>query len=503
MYSIRSATVKFNVFNHNTVLSNSDDNTNNAYGGGLYLSRGTIENNTFYANADVSFSNTGGKGSGYYCHYAPTSFKNNLFVNHATSVRANSDGKGIATSDQGQYTVNDCGFYNNDTDIGDDALSGTNVSGNPQFTDAGNNDFTLQYNSPYVDAGNGDYTYDETTNHDYGWKYDIGAEEYSGSRVLQSVSGTGEILFGGKVRAKINVTTLGTLSELDLTIHENENHTNAPTSVKRWISISPTGSGYTCNVTLSYKDSELNGETEANLKMYRWNGSSWEGPKTTTSISAENNYLTCEGQTSFSDWIMDADGATPVELTSFTAASTGLASIELNWTTATEVDNYGFDVESKRASTDEWITLSFVEGHGNSYSPKEYSFIDSDKLTKTVKYRLKQIDIDGAFEYSKIIKVEMDLPTEFKLNQNYPNPFNPSTTISYGLPFDSKVKVEIFDILGQRVDIIANGVESSGVHSTLWDAVHLASGIYIIRINATSISSKVSFTKSMKMILMK
>jgi len=95
------------------------------------------------------------------------------------------------------------------------------------------------------------------------------------------------------------------------------------------------------------------------------------------------------------------------------------------------------------------------------------------------------------------------IPKEYSLNQNYPNPFNPSTTISYALPYDSKVKVEIFNMLGQRVDIIANGVESSGVHSTLWDATHLASGIYIIRINATSISSNSNFTKSIKMILMK
>ena len=97
----------------------------------------------------------------------------------------------------------------------------------------------------------------------------------------------------------------------------------------------------------------------------------------------------------------------------------------------------------------------------------------------------------------------LSFPKQYSLNQNYPNPFNPSTTISYGLPFESKVKVEIFNILGQRVNMIANGVESAGLHSTLWDATHLASGIYIIRINATSISSNVNFTKAIKMILIK
>ncbi len=101
------------------------------------------------------------------------------------------------------------------------------------------------------------------------------------------------------------------------------------------------------------------------------------------------------------------------------------------------------------------------------------------------------------------VEKERIIPKQYSLNQNYPNPFNPSTTISYGLPFESKVRVEIFNILGQRVDIIANGVESAGLHSTLWDAGHLASGIYIIRINATSVNGSANFTKSIKMLLIK
>ncbi len=101
------------------------------------------------------------------------------------------------------------------------------------------------------------------------------------------------------------------------------------------------------------------------------------------------------------------------------------------------------------------------------------------------------------------VETERIIPEEYSLNQNYPNPFNPSTTISYGLPFESKVKIEIFNILGQRVDMIANGIESAGLHSSLWDAKHLASGIYIIRINAASINNNSNFTKSIKMILMK
>ncbi|MBU0475673.1 MAG: T9SS type A sorting domain-containing protein [Bacteroidetes bacterium] len=118
--------------------------------------------------------------------------------------------------------------------------------------------------------------------------------------------------------------------------------------------------------------------------------------------------------------------------------------------------------------------------------------------------------ISGAEANAKVIvgtptsvETERIVPKEYSLNQNYPNPFNPSTTISYGLPFESKVKVEIFNILGQRVDVITNRIESAGLHSILWDASHLSSGVYIIRINATAISNNINFSKSIKIILMK
>ncbi|MCF6271437.1 MAG: T9SS type A sorting domain-containing protein [Melioribacteraceae bacterium] len=216
----------------------------------------------------------------------------------------------------------------------------------------------------------------------------------------------------------------------------------------------------------------------------------------------------------------------PVELTSFSASAVE-ESVILNWQTATEVNNYGFEVQrtphlipsregKERSDRGVFETITFIEGHGNSNSPKEYSFVDTDvsvastlrqaQHTASLSYRLKQIDTDGSFEYFPNafgIEVNLNSASEFKLLQNYPNPFNPSTTISYALPYDSKVKVEIFNVLGQRVGVIANGVESAGLHSTLWDAGHLASGIYIIRINATSVSSSNSFTKSMKMLLLK
>lgn len=108
------------------------------------------------------------------------------------------------------------------------------------------------------------------------------------------------------------------------------------------------------------------------------------------------------------------------------------------------VDNYGFEVKHIKnlRGLNSWETIGFVEGNGNSNSPKEYLFTDNMlylNLDLNVSYRLKQIDNDGQCSYSEVVEVELNnIPTEFALYQNYPNPFNPSTTISYGLPSDQR-----------------------------------------------------------------
>lgn len=123
----------------------------------------------------------------------------------------------------------------------------------------------------------------------------------------------------------------------------------------------------------------------------------------------------------------------PVELSSFTVnAKENVA--ELNWETATEVDNYGFEIQ-RSIKNSKWEKVGFVNGNGNSNSPKYYDFIDSSiPETGEYFYRLKQIDIDGQFEYSDVVNVFVEVKKmEYRLNQNYPNPFNPSTNISYEL----------------------------------------------------------------------
>ncbi len=180
-----------------------------------------------------------------------------------------------------------------------------------------------------------------------------------------------------------------------------------------------------------------------------------------------------------------------VELTSFTAKATETA-VVLNWTTATEVNNYGFDVESKRASTDAWETIAFVEGHGNSNSPKEYSYVVANATSGS--YRLKQIDTDGGFEYSDVVTVGNVVN---KLSQNYPNPFNPTTQISFSVAQASNVNISVYNAFGQKVTELVNKNMNAGNHAVNFNGSNLASGFYFYRIETPN------YTKTMKMMLLK
>ena len=159
---------------------------------------------------------------------------------------------------------------------------------------------------------------------------------------------------------------------------------------------------------------------------------------------------------SFSEFAIgstDPANPLPVELSSFTAVSKP-DQIILKWETKTETNNYGFEIERKLS--DKWQVIGFINGNGNSNSPKEYSYVDKNLIGGSkYKYRLKQIDNNGKYEYSNVVEVEV-VPTEYALYQNYPNPFNPTTTIRYQLPKESKVVIKIYNILGSEVMELLN-----------------------------------------------
>jgi hypothetical protein len=189
----------------------------------------------------------------------------------------------------------------------------------------------------------------------------------------------------------------------------------------------------------------------------------------------------------------------PVELSAFNAVQIG-SSILLKWRTETEINNFGFDVEranNLNGSVLSWNKIGFVEGSGNSNSPKNYSFTDIPNSGSKYYYRLKQIDSDGQFEYSDIISVEIKIPNQYALYQNFPNPFNPATNITYNLPADGMVSLKVYDMLGSEVITLVNENQKTGVYTIPFYGKDLSSGIYICKITANN------FNSSIKMILMK
>ena len=193
-------------------------------------------------------------------------------------------------------------------------------------------------------------------------------------------------------------------------------------------------------------------------------------------------------------------GVIPVELSSFSASS-AKNGIQLKWETTTETNNLGFDIE-RSSNGQEFQKVGFVIGNGTTTNKSVYSFLDQSADFAKQFYRLKQIDFNGTFKYSHTIEVDFSVPATFNLLQNYPNPFNPATTLSFGLPVESDVKVVIYNSVGELVKVAAQGTFQAGNHYINFNAADLTSGIYYYSISAKGVNG-IEFLKTIKMMLMK
>ena len=197
----------------------------------------------------------------------------------------------------------------------------------------------------------------------------------------------------------------------------------------------------------------------------------------------------------------------PVELISFKADFKNNA-VELIWETATENENYGFEIERAYSELVEknitWEKIGFKLGHGNSNKPRHYVFVDNEKLKSgNYYYRLKQIDNDGTFEYYNKARVEISAPNVFSLSQNYPNPFNPDTNIEFTLSDEAETKIIIYDMLGNKINEYINSTLPAGVHNLKLDGSSLAAGTYIYQLQASSTELSKEYVQTRKMVLLK
>jgi uncharacterized delta-60 repeat protein len=209
------------------------------------------------------------------------------------------------------------------------------------------------------------------------------------------------------------------------------------------------------------------------------------------------------------------DSPLPIQLASFTVEAIR-ANAALMWTTLTELNNYGFEIQRGLTSAG-LLSLpnSFIPGHGTTNEPHSYSFIDSTITPGQWWYRLKQIDLDGTVSYSDPITFytiasvdESGTPKEFALHQNYPNPFNPSTHIEYALPYASHVRLNVYNMLGQLVATLVDEQHPSGLFSVEWNGDgfngnKVGSGVYFYRVEARLFEGQPSFTNVKRMLLLK
>jgi len=176
----------------------------------------------------------------------------------------------------------------------------------------------------------------------------------------------------------------------------------------------------------------------------------------------------------------------PVEFTSFSSVVDG-NNVILNWSTATELNNLGFEVQRSTAGN-EFATVGFVNGHGTTTEAKDYRFVDANLTAGNYTYRLKQVDFNGTFSYSDEVNADVTAPVQFELSQNYPNPFNPGTTIKFSIPQSSNVTLKIFNTLGQEVSTVLNQNMEAGIHTIDFNASELNSGVYFYRLDAGQFS---------------
>lgn len=205
----------------------------------------------------------------------------------------------------------------------------------------------------------------------------------------------------------------------------------------------------------------------------------------------------------------------PVELTSFTAQLDANRFVELNWTTGSETDNFGFEIERKIDGQPDWEKIGFVAGNGTASSPNSYSLIDSSVAIALYNYRLKQISTDGSFAYSGTVEIHVlpagvnsdvsQLPETFVLEQNFPNPFNPETLIRYQIPNVGEaiaIELKIYNVLGSEIRTLVQKNQGAGIYQALWDGRdahgrHVAAGTYIYQLKAGD------FSEARKMLILR
>ncbi len=326
-------------------------------------------------------------------------------------------------------------------------------------------------------------------------------------QLIKGFSGAGSFIYpvgNSRVSAVYSPATLsftsGTFSSATVGISlanvKYTNNNSITDYLKRSWTVTQSGiTGFSCDVSFQYDPVDVTG-TEANIYVGKYS-TFWEiiGP-----VDAVNHKLIGLGISGFSTFTGGELGAMPVDLVSF-SATVQKQIVKLNWATSSETNNNGFEILRTPLNSEAWSSVGFVKGSGTKNTITNYSFSDCKLPSGKFRYRLKQIDNNGNFNYHNLASfVEIETPKKFELTQNYPNPFNPSTKIDYALPFDAKVKLVVYDMLGREILKPVNSEHKAGYYTIEINSPALSSGIYFYRLTADMNGNTQTLTKRMLML---
>jgi hypothetical protein len=291
-----------------------------------------------------------------------------------------------------------------------------------------------------------------------------------------------------------------------------DSYTNNPPDptkcvTREWNVSNITGGSPTVTLKFQFNTGEYgaNFQPAGDIVVGHYSGGVWTELPATIS-GGEASYLVEAGSISgFSYFTIGNQGAMPVELMAFSGNAVG-NQVKLSWSTSSEINNKGFDIERQFSSNgnsySEWSKVGFIQGNGNSTGIINYNFTDKCTETGKYKYRLKQIDYNGNFEYHNLSTlIDVGSPKKFEISQNYPNPFNPTTKIDFTIPKDANVLIAIFDITGKEVLKVVNENMKAGYYTKDLNLSNQSSGVYFYRIISTAGSEK--FVDTKKMVLLK
>ena len=458
---------------------------------------------------------------------------NNILANYTASqsgtpkhyivMRQNSIGN-LTNINYNDYFINNVsngytGYYTSDritiadwrTATGQDAYS---ISGDPGFSSA--TDLSINVNSPncWNINGKGDPTvgisFDIINNTRSttiaGGACDIGAFEftpvvapndaiYSPATIVEN--GTTDFTVAGNTILSItwHIGSGSLPTAVSVKYHSGETPSNIVpganyANLNTIINVTG-GSNFTYDMIYFYTPSLLGNITgESNTRFSKYDASTgWL--QFSSSPNTINKNIAVTGLSSFSTFAFsDINTPLPVNILSFTSHIYG-RNTELNWVTENEQNNTGFEIERKNIIENSYYKIGFIKSNGNSNSITKYSYIDSKLNSGKYNYRLKQLDINGNYNYYELDNVlEIALPSKYNLSQNYPNPFNPITKIDYGIPNESKVYLKIYDLLGREILNLINGdLQKAGYYTVQVNGNNLSSGVYFYRL-ITNVNGK-------------